>query len=101
MDRRRLVRWLFRLGGAALLAGLLAYLPHRIHQSDGYLRMTRMHEELADMERRREALSRDNRALERDVHLLRRDLDAIDRVARDDLGLVQPGEIVIQVEKGP
>jgi cell division protein FtsB len=99
MDRRPLVRWLFRLGGAALLAALLAYLPHRIHQSDGYVRMTRMQDELADMERRREALSRENRLLEREVRRLRRDLDAIDRVARDDLGLVQPGEIVIQVEQ--
>lgn len=101
MDRRPLVRWLFRLGGAALLAGLLAYLPHRIHESEGYVRMTRMQQQLEELDRRREALLRENKALEREVRKLRRDPEAIDRVARDDLGLVQPGEIVIQVETKP
>jgi cell division protein FtsB len=97
MDRR----WLYRFAGAALLVALLAYLPYLVHRSDGYLRMTRMHEELEELDRRREALARENAELRRDIRRLRGDLDAIDRVARDDLGLVQPGEIVIQVERSP
>jgi cell division protein FtsB len=97
MDRR----WLFRIAGAALLAALLAYLPHRLYQSDGYVLMMRMEEQLAEMDRRREALVHENQNLKHDVRRLRSDPDAIDRVARDDLGLVQPGEIVIQVERSP
>ncbi len=97
MDRR----WLYRLAGAALLAALLAYLPTLARQSDAYLRLSRMQDELDALAQRREALRRENGALRRDIRRLRGDLDAIDRVARDDLGLVQPGEIVIQVERGP
>jgi len=97
MDRR----WLYRIAGAALLVALLVYLPHLVHSSDGYLRMTRMHDELEELDRRRESLARENAELRRDIKRLRGDLDAIDRVARDDLGLVQPGEIVIQVERSP
>lgn len=97
MDRR----WLYRIVGAVLLAGLLAYLPYRVHQSDGYSRMTRMHEELSELDQRAAALRRENQSLRRDIHRLRGDLEAIDRVARDDLGLVQPDEIVIQVERAP
>jgi cell division protein FtsB len=63
--------------------------------------MSRMQAELEELDRRRDALARENAALRRDIRRLRGDLDAIDRVARDDLGLVQPGEIVIQVERSP
>jgi cell division protein FtsB len=97
MDRR----WLHRIAGAALLAGLAAYLPHRVQESDGYVRMTRMQEELGELDRRALSLRRENQTLRGDIRRLRVDLEAIDRVARDDLGLVQPEEIVIQVERGP
>ena len=40
-----------------------------------------------------------NAALRRDVRRLRADPSAIEAAARDELGLVKPGEIVIQIEK--
>src|SRR6186713_1224254 len=75
MDRR----WLYRIAGAALLVALLVYLPHLVHSSDGYVRMTRMHDELEELDRRRESLARENAELRRDIKRLRGDLDAIDR----------------------
>lgn len=92
-------RWLIRLSGAAVLAALLAYVPHRIYESDGYSRYRRMQAELQELDRRRDALRKENQALRRDVRRLRDDPESLRRVARDELGLVDPGEIVIRVEQ--
>lgn len=95
MDRR----WLYRIAGAAVLAALLAYVPHRIYESEGYVRYRRMRAELEELDRRKDALRKENQALRRDVRRLRDDPDSLRRVARDELGLVDPGEIVIRVEQ--
>jgi cell division protein FtsB len=92
-------RWLYRLVGAAVLAALFAYVPHVVYESEGYVRYRRMAAELGELERRREGLRKENQALRRDVRRLRGDLDTLRRVARDELGLVDPGDLVIQVER--
>ena len=95
MDRR----WLYRIAGAALIAALLAWVPDRIYESDGYVRYRRMSTELEGLDRRREDLRKENGALRRDVKRLRGDLESLRRVARDELGLIDPGDIVIRVEQ--
>ncbi len=92
-------RWLVRIAGAVLLTGLLAWVPHQIYESDGYVSYRRMRSELEALDRRRDALRKENQALRRDVRRLRGDLESLRRVARDELGLVDPGDIVIRVEQ--
>ena len=92
-------RWLIRIAGAAILAALLAYVPHRIREGDGYTRYLRLRDELQELERRRDALTTENAALRREACSLRDDGDTLRRVARDELGLIEPGDIVIQVER--
>ena len=58
-----------------------------------------MLDDLGELERRNEALRVENASLRRDVRRLRTDPEAIVSVARDELGLVKPGEIVIQIER--
>jgi cell division protein FtsB len=93
------VRWCWRLACAGILAGALAYIPFRVYRSDGYQRYQRMAEAQADLERGNAELRDENRNLRRDVEHLRGDLDAIEAVARDELGMVKPGEVVIQIDK--
>ena len=92
-------QWLIRFTGAAVLVVLLGAIPDLIYRSDGYVRYRKMLNELAELARRNEAQRAENAALRRDVHRLRTDPAAIGAVARDELGLVKPGEIVIQIEK--
>jgi cell division protein FtsB len=92
-------QWLIRLAGAAVLVVLLGAVPQLIARSDGYLRYQRMLDELTELERRNAELKLQNAALRRDVRRLRGDPAAIEAAARDELGLVKPGEIVIQIEK--
>ncbi len=97
MGRSRV--WLYRFTGAALISALMAYVPYLIYRGDGYVRYRKMQDDLADIERKNEALRLANHELRREVRHLRDDPAAITAVARDELGLVKPGEIVIQIEK--
>lgn len=94
-------RWTLRLAGAGLLAAALVAVPHFLSRTDGYSRYRDMKERLADLARGNDELRQRNRALRREIHRLKNDVDAIEAVARDELGLVRPGDIVIQIEQKP
>ena len=78
--------------------GLLIYamvsVPVRILSEDGLPRYRRLQDQLVRVRHENIALSRDIERLNREVEALRTDPSAIERIARDELGLVQPGEIV-------
>ncbi len=99
MERALVRLWLMRLLGAGLLMALLAYVPYLVYRGDGYVHYRDMQDRLAEIERKNEAQRAQNRALRREVRRLRDDPAALTAVARDELGLVLPGEIVIQIEK--
>jgi cell division protein FtsB len=97
MGRSRV--WLIRFTGAALISALMAYVPYLIYRGDGYVRYRKMQDDLEEIDRKNAALRAQNHDLRREVRHLRTDPAAITQVARDELGLVKPGEIVIQIEK--
>jgi cell division protein FtsB len=99
MERSRIRAWLVRLSCAALLAALLVVVPVLVYRGDGYARYRKLSDDLEEIDRKNEALRLENRALKREVKHLRSDPEALTAVARDELGLVKPGEIVIQIEK--
>src|SRR5947209_19769856 len=94
--------WFRRLGIAALLALALGYVPYHLYGSSGLARYMRLkserdalheanlklHEQNQRLRGELEALSDDNGELSR---------TAVERAARDELGLVRPGEVVYQV----
>jgi cell division protein FtsB len=104
MDAARL-RWPSRLGIAGLVALALGYVPYQLYGSSGLSRFVRLRTE-------RDALHAANLHL-RDANLtLMKELAslseadeatlsraAIERTARDELGLVRPGEVVFQIEQ--
>ncbi len=92
-------QWLIRFTGAALLVAILGYVPSVIYRSDGYVRYRHMVDELGELERKNAATRVENAGLRREARRLRADPEALTAVARDELGLVKPGEIVIQIEK--
>jgi cell division protein FtsB len=95
--------WLRRLGIAALLAVALGYVPYHLYASSGLARYLKLKGE-------RDALHASNLKLLEQNQRLRSELDAVidedgqvskaalERAARDELGLVKPGEIVFSVE---
>ena len=107
--------WVRRLGIAALVAVALGWVPYHLYGSSGLARFMHLRAE-------RDALHEGNLKLHAENQRLRDELDAlsdddpdpdslrdsgsgtrnlaraaVERAARDELGLVKPGEVVYQV----
>lgn len=90
MKRRR------RLGWAAVAALGLALLS--VADEAGFRRYFRLRREVAALEARTERLRAQNAALAAEVQALGKDPRAIERAAREELGFVKPGEVVLNLE---
>ena len=93
-------RWVIRVSVALLLAVAFGYLPYRVYGGPGLGKLMELRRELAALETKNQIMRAENERLAREVRALRHDLTAIERVAREELGLVRPGEIVFQFEAG-
>jgi cell division protein FtsB len=89
-------RWATRVGIALAIALAVAYVPWRI--GGGGEQADKLRGQLAHIQDEAHALELDNARLVREIHALRDDPAAIEEHARDELGMVYPGELVLRVE---
>ena len=80
----------------AILVTAIVAVPLRIFESEGLPRFRALRDELADVQREGDRVRREVELLHRDVEALRTDPAAVERIARDELGMIRPGEIVFQ-----
>ena len=91
--------WLRRLLLSCGLATLFGWVPYQVYGHTGLSRMVHLRLELSSLRHENEGLRVENARLRAEVQLYDEDaLTAIERVARDELGLVKPGELVFKVE---
>jgi len=81
----------------ALLAALGLALVS-VADADGFRRYFRLRGELSDLEARNLALEQTNAELSREISALRSDPRAMERVVREELGFIKPGELVFNLE---
>lgn len=93
------LRWLKRIGLAAVAALLLGYLPFEVYGEKGIRQYLRLKRELKEIRGRNTRLRLGVAALRREILALRDDRATLERVARDELGLIKEGEIVFVVRK--
>lgn len=91
MDRRRQVVW-----GAVVIA--LVFATASFANEGGFRRYARLKRDLASLEERTERLRVENERLTLEASRLKHEDAAIERAARENLGLVKPGEIVLNLE---
>ena len=84
-------------GGALLGLLLLALLVHDIFGTHGYLAMRRTQQEIQKVRTNINQLNRENAQLEEEVKELKSDPHKIEKIARDELGLARPGEVILKV----
>jgi cell division protein FtsB len=93
---------LARTGAWALPFGLLVMtlvaVTLHLFDEQGLPRYRALRDELADESAQNERLGAEVRDCRREVEALRRDPEAIEQIARDELGMVRPGELVFQFE---
>jgi cell division protein FtsB len=83
----------------AILAVALVGAPVLILQPEGLPRMRALEKELAEVNAENAETRRDVSRLRVQVRALRDDPAAVERIARDQLGLVRKSEVVFQFRK--
>ncbi|MBK8480122.1 MAG: septum formation initiator family protein [Proteobacteria bacterium] len=89
---------MLRLSLAGLLAVALGYAPLPFAASVGVGQVLQQRRELRAIVEGNVELAGENRRLLREIEQLRRDPRAIERAARDDLGLVGTTDLVLELE---
>ena len=90
--------WLLRLLVAAGLAVLIGYLPYHLYLRSGLSLFMAQRAELARLEQQNRDLRGVNTELRLQLSRIQEDGGEIERVARDELGLVRAGELIFKVE---
>jgi cell division protein FtsB len=80
----------------ALLVLAIVSVPLLVLDERGLPRYRALRDERAELVHENEALRLQVHAISRDVEALRSDESSVERIARDELGMVRPGEILFQ-----
>jgi cell division protein FtsB len=83
--------------GLALL--LLAI--HDVFGSHGLLAMRRTQSQIQDLRGEIDRLNQENSDLSKQVQALRTDPKAVERIAREEMGLARPGEMIFKLPEQP
>ncbi len=92
-------KWPIRIGMAAVFAAALAYVPYRVVDGTETMKVDRMEAQLEQMREQTQALRGSNRQLRQQISALKYDIGAIEDIARNELGFVRDGEIIIRVRE--
>jgi len=95
------IRSLIRLYGRGFLGLMvLVMIVHDVFGTHGFLAMRRTQNEIKKVKADLDALGKESAVLEQEVKDLNSDPRLIEKIARDDLGLARPGEIIIRIPAG-
>ena len=76
---------------------VLVLLVHDVFGTHGFLAMRRKQQEIQKVSSELERLNKENAALEREKQDLKTDPQTIRRIAREELQLAHPGEVIIKL----
>jgi cell division protein FtsB len=93
--------FLRRNANAFIVAGLTLLLLQDIFGTHGVLAMRHAQKEAASVQQEIEQINKENRQLQDSVKALKTDPQAIERIAREELGLARPGEIIFKTSTRP
>src|SRR5689334_20572080 len=85
-----------------ILAGaLLAMGVHDIFGAHGYLAMRRDQSQIEELRGQIEKLNQENQKLAEHVNALKTDPETIEKIAREEMGLAKPGEMIFKMPAAP
>ncbi len=92
------MQWLNRILLSALLAGAVAFVPQHIYAGSGGDDLVRVRREEDQLRQKNLELAQEIALLRAEVAALKRDPAEVARIAREDLNLIYPDEVVFEVE---
>lgn len=87
-------------GRAILIVFVVGLFVHNIFGTHGFLAMQRTKKEIQKVQTDLDRLNTENQRLAEDVKALKSDPHKIESIARDELGLAKPGEVIIKIPQG-
>ncbi len=90
-----------RHGRTLLLLAALFLLMDDVFGAHGFVAMRRAEKEIEAVRKEIQRLNAENRELAEQVKALRSDPQLIEKIARDELGLARPGEVIIRIPQAP
>jgi cell division protein FtsB len=87
-------------GRAVLVVLIVALLVHDVFGTHGFLAMRRTKQQIQQVQTDLARLNRENQQLADEVKELKSDPHKIESIARDELGLAKPGEVIIKIPQG-
>lgn len=93
--------WLRRAGVYAGGAVLVLVLMHTLFGPYGYLSMRRSQHEIEQLREEIDRLDHENADLSGEIRALQTDPAAIEKVAREQMGLARPGEMIFRLQDDP
>jgi len=98
MDAKEKFASLLKQYGPVLLGLLvLVLVVHDVFGTHGFLAMRRTQSEINKVLADLDQLNKENLRLEQEVRELKTDPQKIEKIARDELGLAKPGEVIIKI----
>jgi len=89
--------FLRQYGRTMLILFVAALFVHDIFGTHGYLAMRRTKKEIEKVQADLNRLNGENQRLAGEVKALKTDPHKIESIARDELGLAKPGEVIIKI----
>jgi cell division protein FtsL len=86
-------------GRAVLGICVFGLFLHDIFGTHGFLAMRRTKQEIQRVQGEIDRLNKENSELSQEVKALKSDPRKIESIARDELGLAKPGEVIIKIPK--
>lgn len=93
----RVQDFLRQYGRAILIIFVVALFVHNIFGTHGFLAMQRTKKEIQRVQSDLDRLNAENQRLADEVKALKTDPSKIESIARDELGLAKPGEVIIKI----
>jgi cell division protein FtsB len=84
-----------------LLLALFALLVHDVFGPHGFIAMRRTQKEIDEVREQIGQMNSQNKALADEVNSLKSDPKAIERIAREEMGLARPGELIFKLPDSP
>ena len=93
--------FLRRRGSVVLGFALFALLVHDVFGDHGFLAMRRAQKEVEQLQEEIQKLNEENSRLAEQVKALKTDPRIIERIAREEMGLAKPGELIFKLPPKP
>lgn len=80
---------------------LFALFVHDVFGPHGFIAMRRTQKEIDDIREQIGKVNAENKSLAEQVNALKTDPKAIERIAREEMGLARPGEMIFKIPDTP